>query len=91
MIDPVYQAKKCKYALRDFIRAHTSIGDLRMGHLVAFPYTKVDDDFATPDCPRWMVIDSTDVDAIAADRVESALREHRWGCGTSTRAGRGNR
>ena len=74
IVDPVVQAKKCKYALRQFIRDHTSLGDCRMAHLVAFPYTRVPDDFVMADCPRWLVIDSTDVVAIAADRVESALR-----------------
>ena len=72
--DPVVQAKRTRYALRDFIRQHSSLHDLRMTHLVAFPFTAIDDDFAAPECPRWMILDSTDVTALAAHKVESALR-----------------
>lgn len=74
-IDPVRQAKRSRYALRDFIRQHSSVHDVRMTHLVAFPFTFVDDDFAAPECPRWMILDSTDVTALAAHKVESALRD----------------
>lgn len=73
-VRPTEQARRFRFALRDFIRSRTSLIDLRMVHLVAFPYTAVGDDFAAPDCPRWMIIDRTDVVAIAANRVESALR-----------------
>jgi hypothetical protein len=72
-IDPAHQAKRARFAFRHYVAGHTSLTDLRMVHLVAFPYTRVADDFAAPDCPRWMVIDRADVEA-AADRVESALR-----------------
>lgn len=73
-VDPVRQAKRTRYALRDFIRQHSSLRDLRMTHLVAFPFTVIDDHFAAPECPRWMILDSTDVSALAAHKVESALR-----------------
>ena len=72
-IDPVKQARRTRYALRDFIRQHSSLHDLRMTHLVAFPFTAVDNDFAAPDCPRWMILDSTDITALAAHKLESAL------------------
>lgn len=74
-MDPVRQAKRTRYALRDFIRQRTSLRDLRMTHLVAFPFTSIDDTFATLDCPRWMILDDTDVVALAADRVHAALRD----------------
>ena len=53
-IDPVRQARRTRYALRDFIRQHSSLHDLRMTHMVAFPFTAIDDAFAAPECPRWM-------------------------------------
>jgi hypothetical protein len=73
-IDPTGQARRCRFGLRDFIRTRTSLTDVRIVHLVAFPYTSVPDEFAAPDCPRWMILDRTEVESIAADRVESALR-----------------
>ena len=73
-INPTNQARRARFALRNFITGHTSLTDVRIVHLVAFPYTSVPDDFTAPDCPRWMLLDRTDVDAIAANRVESALR-----------------
>ena len=45
-----------------------------MTHMVAFPFTAIDDAFAAPECPRWMILDSTDVTALAAHKVQSALR-----------------
>jgi hypothetical protein len=74
-IDPVYQAHRSHYALSGFILGHTSLTQLRMTHLVAFPYTRVDDDFATPGCPRWRVIDQLDVESNAAGKVAAALRD----------------
>jgi hypothetical protein len=74
-IDPVYQAHRTHYALGSFIFGHTSLTHLRMTHLVAFPYTHVDNDFAAPGCPRWRVIDQLDVDGNAAGRVAAALRD----------------
>lgn len=58
-IHPVEQARDGKYALRDYVeadprwRAQRS-SRVRLGHAVVLPYTTLDDDFATPDCPRWM-------------------------------------
>lgn len=73
-INPVHQAHRGHYALRDFIRGRTSVSQLRMTHLVAFPYTSVDDDFASSDCPRWRIVDQLDIDHVA-DRVARALRD----------------
>lgn len=74
-IDPIYQAHRTHYALSEFIRNHASLARLRMTHLVAFPYTHVDDDFAAPGCPRWRVIDQLDVGTNAAGKVATALRD----------------
>lgn len=73
-IHPTDQARRARFALRDYIRGCTSMSEVRMVHMVAFPYTQVPNDFVAPDCPRWMVLDRTDVAAIATNRIESALR-----------------
>ncbi|MCZ2804864.1 NERD domain-containing protein [Modestobacter sp. VKM Ac-2983] len=74
-IHPVEQALKCKYALRDFLYRHPrwSRGNPRSNHFVALPTTVLPADFAAPDAPRWLVIDSTET-AHAAGRISSALR-----------------
>jgi ATP:corrinoid adenosyltransferase len=72
-IDPVFQAHRSHYALSGFIHRRTSLKNLRMTHLVAFPYTQVDDDFAAANCPRWRVLDQLDVEGHVADKVASAL------------------
>ncbi|HSF26975.1 MAG TPA: NERD domain-containing protein [Actinomycetes bacterium] len=71
-IDPVRQARRAKYALRGYLdRSPAWAGrcQVRLAHLVAFPYFRVPADFAPPDCPRWMVIDETDL----ADAVQRVL------------------
>ena len=75
-IDPVHQAQRARYALSGFILGHTSLSQLRMTHLVAFPYTRVNDDFASPDCPRWRVLDQVDIETNAAGKVADALHGH---------------
>ncbi len=62
-IDPVDQALRSKYALREFLRRHPAWrgGDVRMVHLVVLPYSRVPEDFHAPDCPRWMVVDQGQV------------------------------
>lgn len=74
-IDPVEQARKVKYALRDYLHQHPrwSRGNPRLIHMVALPATQLDEDFHTPDAPRWLVMDRTDTPH-AADRIASALR-----------------
>ena len=74
-IDPVYQAHRGHYALSGFIRNHTSLTSLRMTHLVAFPFTTVDDDFAATDCPRWRILDKLDVENDVAGKVAQVLRD----------------
>ncbi|MGY1813268.1 NERD domain-containing protein [Blastococcus sp. SYSU D00820] len=75
-IYPVDQAVACKYALRDYLRRHGRwrAGDPRMVHLVALPATTLPDDFASPEAPRWSVLDRTDLPRAAA-LVAAALRQ----------------
>ncbi len=58
-IRPVEQARDGKYALRAFIEADPRWKNcrsrVRFGHAIVLPYTDLASDFATPDCPRWMV------------------------------------
>lgn len=67
-IDPVRQAREACYALRDFVEKDPrwTQGRLRWDHIVVLPNTDLPDDFALPDCPRWKVIDRTDLPDIVA-------------------------
>ncbi|KGI66858.1 NERD domain-containing protein [Mycolicibacterium rufum] len=67
-IDPVRQAREACYALRDFVEKDPrwTQGRLRWDHVVVLPNTDLPDDFALPDCPRWKVIDRTDLADIVA-------------------------
>jgi len=74
-INPVEQALKAKYALRDYLHQHPrwSRGNPRLIHMLGLPATRLDDDFHAPDAPRWLVMDRTDLPYLA-DRIASALR-----------------
>ncbi len=68
-VRPVDQARDGKFALRDFIEAdprwknrHSRV---RFGHAIVLPYTDLAEDFATLDCPRWMVSGRGDLDDLA--------------------------
>ncbi len=47
---------------------------MRWAHLVVLPHTELPADFALPECPRWSVLDRTQLDQIA-DLARSALRQ----------------
>jgi len=76
-IDPVRQAREACYALRDFIEKDPrwSQGRLRWDHVVVLPNTDLPDDFALPECPRWKVIDRTDLPTMAAKLREILLAQ----------------
>lgn len=67
-IEPVRQAREACYAIRSFIESDPAWtqGRLRWDHVVVLPNTDLPDDFALPDCPRWKVVDRTDLPDIAA-------------------------
>lgn len=82
-IDPVGQVRATKYALRDYVEADprwraTSHRRVRWAHAVVLPNTALPEDFATPDCPRWSVVDRPQLSDLArllreiADRQETA-------------------
>ena len=56
-IDPVGQARGALYALRAYVERDPRWGSrtrIRWGHHVVLARTPLDEDFATPECPRWM-------------------------------------
>ncbi len=67
-IDPVTQARDAQYALRTWLdhdprwRGRTG---LRWAHALVLPYTRIDDDFATPDAQRWQVAGRDDLESLA--------------------------
>ncbi|MBX7452207.1 NERD domain-containing protein [Mycolicibacterium sp. 3033] len=67
-INPVRQAREACYALRDFIEKDPlwTQDRLRWDHVVVLPNTDLPEGFALPDCPRWKVIDRTDLPDIGA-------------------------
>ena len=75
-IRPVEQARDGKYALRDFIEADPRWKNrrsrVRFGHALVLPFTHLSADFATPDCPRWMVSGRDDLDDLA-DRIHAVV------------------
>ena len=59
---PVDQARDGKYAVRRYVEGDARWGTrsrIRWAHVVVLPYTKLDEDFAVPDCPRSLVADRT--------------------------------
>lgn len=74
-IDPVEQAARCKYALQTYLKSDPrwGYGRVRFGHLVAFPYSRVDSRFALTDCPRWLVLDRENVAKDSAGLVWDGL------------------
>ncbi|MEO6996887.1 MAG: nuclease-related domain-containing protein, partial [Terracoccus sp.] len=71
-VRPVEQCRDGKYVLREFVekdaRWRSKHSRVRWGHAIVVPYTDLDDDFATTDCPRWMISGRGDLDALA-DRI----------------------
>ena len=74
-IDPVRQVRQARYALRDFIESDPRWiqSRPRWNHMVVFPDSEFSPDFALTDCPRWMVIDRTQIRRIGATLREITL------------------
>lgn len=69
-IDPVGQALGCKYAIRKYVESdprwfRNGRRRVRWAHAVVLPNTRLPADFATPQCPRWMVADGGDMSRLA--------------------------
>lgn len=64
-VDPVGQARDGMYAVRDSLYRHPRWGDrarIRFGHAVVLPFDSVEPGFELPHCPRWRIIDRTEMD-----------------------------
>ena len=80
VVHPVDQARDGKYALRHYIERDPRWKDssrtrVRFGHAVVAPYTDLADDFATPDCPRWMIHGRGDQADLAGRLWDIAARQ----------------
>ena len=73
-IFPVRQARDACYALRSYIEKDPrwTQGRQRWDHVVVLPHTELPADFDLPDCPRWKVIDRTDLPHLV-DRLREIL------------------
>ncbi len=61
VINPVAQSRDACYALREYVenRPEWTLGRLRWDHVVALPHSELPGSFSAPDCPRWKVVDRT--------------------------------
>ncbi|MFM9035611.1 MAG: NERD domain-containing protein [Mycobacterium sp.] len=77
VIDPVRQVRQARYALRSFIEKDPrwTRGRVRWNHVVVFPKSSVSQEFALPDCPRWMVIDRDEISGLGARLRDIALNQ----------------
>ena len=73
-INPVEQARGGCYALRSFVEGDQRWNQpwLRWDHAVVLPGTRISQDFALPDCPRWKVTDKAEL-AELASRLRAVL------------------
>jgi hypothetical protein len=79
-IRPVDQARDGKYALREYVErdprwSESSRTRVLWGHTIVLPYTVLAVDFATPDCPRWMVHGAGDLDDLTGRIRDIAARQ----------------
>lgn len=65
-IDPVNQALQACYALRDYVELDPqwTQGRIRWDHMVVLPHSEIPADFSLPECPRWKIIDRTQLDQL---------------------------
>ena len=85
-IDPVRQARGALYAIRHYVETDPRWGSrprIRWGHHVVLARTALADDFATPDCPRWMASGKQDL-ADRGQRLWDATSLHRTDAGPPT-------
>jgi hypothetical protein len=83
VIRPVDQCRDGKYELRKYVEQdprwrNSSRTRIRWGHAIALPFTDLDDDFSTPDCPRWMISGRDDMDDLA-DRLHDIAAQQESG------------
>ena len=76
-IEPVRQVRQARYALRSFIEKDPrwTQGRVRWNHVVVVPKSSVVQDFALPECPRWMVMDRDEIGHIGSLLRDVALNQ----------------
>ncbi len=78
-IHPVDQARDGMYALRHYVESDPRWGSrvrVRWSHHVVLAHTDLDDDFATPECPRWQVSGANDLEQLGR-RIWDTTSLHR--------------
>lgn len=71
-IDPVWQAQVNRHALKKYVEARWSAGDLRAAWFVALPHAQLPPGFDATAAPRERIFDASDMPTIA-DRIRSVL------------------
>jgi len=76
-IDPVEQARRGKYELRNYIERSPSWdrGPVRWAHTVVTPYTSLGPDFQTPELPRWAIHGKEDMPHLVGRLRDLANRQ----------------
>ncbi len=79
-IYPVDQARDAKYAARSYVESDPRWRDssrtrVRWAHCVVTPYTDINNDFATPGCPRHSIHGRADVDHLMERLRGAAARQ----------------
>lgn len=79
-IHPVDQARDAKYAAQLYVESDPRWRDssrtrVRWAHCVVTPYTDIDEDFATPDCPRHAIHGRADMDDLMTRLREAAASQ----------------
>ncbi len=78
--DPVEQARTTKYAVREYVERdprwrESSRSRIVWAHALVAPYSCFDEDFATPECPRWTVHGKDDLDDLSGRLWDTARRQ----------------
>ena len=76
-IEPVRQAREACYALRDYIESDPrwTIRRPRWDHVVVLPNTQLPEDFSLPECPRWKIIDRTELHKLVHKLHDILIRQ----------------
>ena len=76
-IEPVRQVRQARYALRAFIERDPrwTQGRVRWNHVIVVAKSSMPQDFALPECPRWMVIDRDEIGCIGSLLRDVALNQ----------------
>jgi hypothetical protein len=76
-IEPIRQAREACLALRDYVESDPrwTLRRPRWDHVVVLLNTKLADDFSLPECPRWKIIDRTDLPKLVHKLHQILLRQ----------------